>query len=134
VSPTRASVRFSTRIERPAHEVWGLAGDPARLHEWFPGIVACQVEGDQRVVTMASGLAMPERLLTVDGLQRRLQYRITAPMFTEHLGTIDVFELDDATSFVVYSTDADPATLALVIGGAAGNALDHLRELLEEGQ
>jgi ABC-type amino acid transport substrate-binding protein len=54
---------------------------------------------------------------------RRFQYRITAPMFTEHLGTVDVHALEDGTSLVVYSTDANPAALALVIGGAARAAL-----------
>ncbi len=51
---------------------------------------------------------MPERLLTVDASLRRLQYRITAPMFREHLGTIDVHDLGDGSSLVVYSTDAEP--------------------------
>jgi hypothetical protein len=103
--------------------VWALVGDPARLPEWFPGIESCTVEGDQRTVTTRSGLPMPERLLTVDPALRRLQYRITAPLFVEHLGTIDVLDLGDGTCLVVYSTDAQPATLALVIGGAARAAL-----------
>ena len=37
----------------------------------------------------------------------------------------------DGTSLVVYAADADPSVLALVIAGAAGNALEHLRDLLE---
>ena len=127
----RGSVRCDIRIRRPADMVWQLAGDPARLAEWFPGIVDCKVEGDQRVITTGAGMALPEQLLTVDRLQRRLQYRITAPLFTEHLGTVDVHDLGDGTSLVVYSTDAEPSVLALVIGGAAGSALERLRDLLE---
>ncbi len=127
----RGTVRVEARVARPADEVWALVGDPARQHEWFPGITACTVEGDARTVTTGAGLTLPERLLTVDRLQRRLQYRITAPMFREHLGTIDVHDLGDGTSLVVYATDAEPAIMALVIGGAAGNALDHLRAQLE---
>jgi hypothetical protein len=45
--------------------------------------------------------------------------------------TLDVIDLEDGTSLVVYSADADPSTMALVIAGAAGNALEHLRDLLE---
>ena len=67
----------------------------------------------------------------IDRLQRRFQYRITAPIFREHTSTIDVHDLGDGTSLVVYSVDAEPSTMALVIGGAAGNALQHLRSLLE---
>lgn len=131
MTATRGSIRRQTRIARPPGDVWEMVGDPARIHEWFPGIVSCTVDGDERVIVTAAGLPIPERLITLDPLQRRFQYRITAPTFIEHLGTIDVHDLADGTSLVVYSTDADPATLALVIGGAAGSALEHLRALME---
>lgn len=108
-----------------------MVGDPARLHEWFPGIVETRVHGDERVITLGSGITIPEKLLTVDPLQRRFQYRITSNLVREHLGTIDVHDLGDGTSLVVYSTDAEPAVLALVIGGAAGDGLDQLRATME---
>ena len=127
----RASVRREVRISADADDVWSVVGDPTRLAEWFPGVVSCVVDGASRVVTTGSGLPMPEELLTVDRLQRRFQYRIAAPPFKEHLATVDVHDLGDGTTFVVYGTDADPATMALVLGGAAGNALQHLRQLLE---
>ncbi len=88
------------------------------------------MEGTHRVVVTRSGIPMPEELLTVDPRLRRLQYRITAPMFTEHLSTIDVHDLGDGTCLAVYSVDADPAPLALVIGGAARAGLEALPELL----
>jgi hypothetical protein len=119
----RGSVRHAVQLPCPPDTVWALVGDPARVHEWFTGIVSCTVEGDLRTVVTRSGLPMPEQLLTVDPVLRRIQYRITAPMFTEHLGTLDVHGLGDGTSLVVYSTDAEPAPLALVIGGAARAAL-----------
>jgi uncharacterized protein YndB with AHSA1/START domain len=122
----RGSVRHQIRLAAEADTVWALVGDPARLPEWFPGIESCDVDGDQRTVTTRSGLPMPERLLTVDPALRRLQYRITAPAFEEHLGTVDVIDLGDGTCLVVYSTDAAPAALALVIGGAARAALARL--------
>jgi uncharacterized protein YndB with AHSA1/START domain len=131
MSVKRASVRREVRIRRPADEVWALAGDPARLHEWFPGIDECHVDGTTRVVVAHSGIPIPEEILTVDRLQRRFQYRITAPMVREHVSTLDVHDLGDGTSLAVYGVDADPATMALVIGGAAGNALENLRHLLE---
>ena len=131
MTATRASIRREVRIRRSADELWEWVGDPARLAEWWPGITACVVDGDSRTITMGSGLPMPEKLLTIDRLQRRFQYRITAPIFREHTSTIDVHDLGDGTSLVVYSVDAEPSTMALVIGGAAGNALQHLRSLVE---
>lgn len=127
----RGSVRRQVRIARPADEVWALVGDPARVQEWWPGIMSSTVEGDMRVVTTGADLVMPERILTLDPLLRRFQYGITAPAFREHTSTLDVHDLGDGTSLVVYSCDAEPATLALLIGGAAGNALLTLRRLME---
>lgn len=128
---TRATVRRHVRIACDPDEIWELVGDPTRIAEWFPGIVAATVEGTQRTIVTGAGLPMPEEIVTNDRLQRRFQYRITGPMFKEHLSTLDVLDLDDGTSVVVYSADADPSTMALVIAGAAGNALENLRALME---
>jgi uncharacterized protein YndB with AHSA1/START domain len=127
------SIRHEVRIARPAAEVWELAGDPTRLAEWFPGIVACEVDGTNRVITMGSGLPMPEEILVRDDAQRRFQYRITAPLFVHHRGTIDVIDLGDETCLVTYQTDADPRTMALVIGGGTAGALDELKRQMEAG-
>jgi hypothetical protein len=127
----RGSVRRQVRIACPPAQVWALVGEPGRIHEWFPGIESSAVDGSTRVVTTGSGLPIPEEIVTHDPVQRRFQYRITGPMFREHLSTLDVLDLEDGTSLVVYGADAVPDTLALVIAGAAGNALLHLRDLLE---
>jgi hypothetical protein len=108
-----------------------MVGDPARVQEWFTGISSSTVDGNLRVVTTGSGLPMPEEIVTQDAILRRFQYRITAPMLKEHLSTIDVIDLGDETSLVVYAADADPATMALIIAGAAGSALLELRDRLE---
>ena len=131
MTPPRGSVRRHVRIACPPDEVWARIGDPSRIQEWFPGIVSSTVDGSTRVITMASGLPMPEEILTLDNVQHRFQYRITAPMFHEHLSTLDVLDLGDGTSVVVYAADASPSTMALVIAGAAGNALEHLRDSME---
>jgi uncharacterized protein YndB with AHSA1/START domain len=131
MTPVRGSVRRHVRIARPADEVWERIGDPARIAEWFVGIVSATVEGTTRTIVTGAGIPMPEEIVTHDPLQRRFQYRITAPMFREHLSTLDVIDLDDGTSLVVYAADAVPSTMALVIAGAAGSALEHLRTQME---
>ena len=127
----RGSVRRQVRIARPAGDVWAAIGDPARIQEWFPGIVASTVDGTTRVITTGSGLPIPEEIVTNDPIQRRFQYRITGSLAREHLSTLDVIDLDDGTCLVVYAADAVPATMALVIAGAAGNALEHLRTIMQ---
>lgn len=131
MTPPRGSVRRHVRIARPPDEVWAIVGDPGRIQEWFPGIESSTVDGTTRVIVTGSGLPMLEEIVTNDPLQRRFQYRITAPMIREHLSTLDVLDLEDGTCLVVYSADADPSTMALVIAGAAGNALEHLRTMME---
>jgi hypothetical protein len=129
----RGSVRRQVRIACPPDVVWPWIGDPRRLPEWFPGIPHVTVDDATgiRTITTGSGMPMPEQIVTNDPLQRRFQYRITAPLFKEHLSTLDVLDLGDGTSLVVYGADAEPATMALVIAAAAGNALEHLRTILE---
>jgi hypothetical protein len=128
---TLGSIRHHIRINRPADVVWQLAGDPTRLHEWFPGIGSCQVDGNIRLIRLDSGLSMPEEILVNDAIQRRFQYRITSPPFTYHRGMIDVIDLADDTCVVVYSTEADPRAMALMIGAGTAGALDELRRQME---
>ena len=128
---TLGSIRHELRIARRADDVWALVGDPTRLAEWFPGIVACAVDGSSRVITTGAGIPMPEEILVNDPVQRRFQYQITAPLFRFHRGTIDVIDLGDETSLVVYSTDADPRAMALTIGGGTADALDELGRIME---
>lgn len=129
----RGSVRRAVRIDRSADEVWALIGDSARLHEWFPGIVDTTVDGTSRVITTGIGLPMPEEILTDDAIARRFQYKLLLPNLKEHLSTLDVHDLGDGTCLAAYAADADPAAMALVIAGAAGNALENAKRLLETG-
>jgi uncharacterized protein YndB with AHSA1/START domain len=125
------TIRREVRIARSADEVWAVVGDPTSMTTWFPGVTDCTVDGDQRLITTNTGLPVPEELLIIDPLQRRLQYRVLAPIVTFHLGTLDVIDLEDGTCLVVSSTNTEPPTLALVFGGATGNALGELKRQLE---
>ncbi len=108
--------------------------DTSSIDEWFPVITACSQEGDVRTVTLGSGIALPERIVTNDRVQRRLQYRIEGGVIREHLATVDVIDLHDGTCLGVYSTDAVPDVMALVVGAACGNALLELRRQFDDGE
>jgi hypothetical protein len=128
---TLGSIRHEIVIDRPAAQVWALAGDPARLHEWFPGITSLTLEGNLRTITVAGGLTMPEEIVIRDESARRFEYSITLPIFKFHRGMIDVIELDEERCMVVYSTEADPRTMALVISGGCYRALQELKRQME---
>lgn len=132
-----ASIRRELRIDRSAAEVWPLIGDPGRIHEWFPGIVGCTVnetdEGVSRTVTLGTGIPLVEEVVTNDPIAHRFQYRIGGGIFKHHLGTVDLIDLGDGTCLGVYSTDAVPDVMALVIGGASAGALENIKALAETG-
>jgi uncharacterized protein YndB with AHSA1/START domain len=128
---TYGTVRHHVRINRPIEDVWELAGDPGRLYEWFPGLVSSAVDGNTRTIVGVSGMAMPEEILVNDAVQHRFQYRLTVPIFKHHRGTIDAIDMEDGSTLVVYSTEADPRTMALVIAGGTAAALDELKRQME---
>jgi carbon monoxide dehydrogenase subunit G len=129
----RGSQRRERVIEVSADAAWAVIGRPEVLHHWFPGIDACVVDGGTRTITTGMGLTLAEELLTNDPLQRRFQYRISGGFFKEHLASIDVIALDEQRCLVTYASDADPATMAIVLGGAMHGALDELARQLEAG-
>jgi uncharacterized protein YndB with AHSA1/START domain len=125
------TVRREVLIDRPVEEVWAVLGDPTTIHEWFPGMVDTEVDGTTRVITTSSGIPIPEEIVTNDAILHRFQYRVSAPFMTEHLGTIDAFDLGDGRTLVSYATDAEPDAMALIVGGATGSALKELKRQLE---
>ena len=74
----RGSVRREVVVGVDADTAWRVAGRPDLLHHWYPGVVACQVAGDVRTVTLATGLTFEETILTCDPLLRRFQ-EVVAP-------------------------------------------------------
>lgn len=127
-----ASLRHELRIAASPDDVWAIVTRPESIPEWFPGIVSCTVDGKVRVIKTAMGIEMPEEILTNDSLLRRFAYRITSPVYKFHLGVIDVIEIGPLDSLCVYSTTAEPDTLALIIAGGTVGALDHIK-LMAEG-
>ncbi len=124
------SIRHHRILQHRADRVWEIAGNPARLHEWFPGVTRCEVNGTRRDITLGNGMVLPEEIVVRDDLQRRFQYRITAPLFAFHRGTIDVIALDEESCIVIYTTESDPRAMALVVAGASSEALANLDQIL----
>lgn len=129
----RASARRSRRIRVGADEAWSVVRRADLLHLWFPGLERCSVDGATRTITTGAGLTLTEELLTNDDLQRRFQYRISGGFFREHLASIDVIDLGADECLVVYASDADPATMAVILGGVMEEALVELAAQLEAG-
>jgi hypothetical protein len=108
-------------------------------------MVGVEIDGDERTITLASGLPLIERVAVRPDL-RRFQYRLEGALpVEEHLASIDVIpgpgpgpnsdggSGPNARCLVVYSTDVVPHALAPIIDGAVGEALDSLKQLMEDG-
>jgi hypothetical protein len=129
----RGSERRQRVLQVSADRAWQVVTRPELLRHWFPGLTESRVDGRTRTITTGAGLSLVEDILTNDALQRRFQYRISGGFFTEHLASIDVIELTADSCLVTYASDADPAPMAVVLGGAMTAALEVLAHQLEQG-
>ena len=97
-----ASIRRQVRIARARRRRVGDRRRPGRVRGGSPASSTRTVDGTTRVITTASGIPMPEEIVTNDPIQRRFQYRHhRRRIVRNHLGTIDVFDLGDGSSLVV---------------------------------
>jgi hypothetical protein len=132
------SVRASRMITASPDAVWERIADVPNNASWFTSLAKswCETDPDTgrpiRKVQMPTGATVTEDIVIVDHVQRRMQYQIRPiGMFTHHLATIDVIEMTDGTSMVVYSTDFAPKALALTFAAASERALETLKRQLE---
>jgi len=125
-------------IAAPADTVWQVVADSARLPDWFAPVEAVEETGDRRILTMAGGARMTERLLGRDDVARRYEYSVVegarTPMISHRAG-FEVVALDDGTSEVRWWTDARPADpevdMERRLAGVMATGLDALRALIE---
>lgn len=95
-----ASVNVSKTMPIPAERAWSAIADIGGLERWFPVIAACRVTGSgvgaMRILTLAAGGEIKDRIELVDHVHRRFQYnRIESPFPVSHyLGTVDVAAAD----------------------------------------
>ena len=101
------SFEVTIDIAAPPDQVWVLAGDPARVGEWFPAVVECEMDGDVRRVTMGNGAHLVERITRRDDAQRTYAYSVQEgiPGLTSHEAVILV-EGAPGGSRVRWSQDA----------------------------
>ena len=119
-------------IERPADDVWKVVRDFGGLAAWMPGIDACRVEGDDRILEMM-GMELTEKLLRLDDDARTLVYGIAkSPMPIEHHeATIVVTPVDDRSSHVTYTVDVAPDSMTDMMSKAYAGALQALKSQVE---
>jgi len=123
------SITKEMHVTATGADVWGAVRDFGAVHERVvPGFVVDTVmEGDDRIVTFASGAVARERLVTIDDERRRIVYSVVESQlgFTHHQGTVEVLEeARRAGCYIIWTSDFLPAgpgpiVEALMAEGAA---------------
>jgi carbon monoxide dehydrogenase subunit G len=100
------SIRKEIQIYAPPEKVWDALCDFGALHERLvPGFVTdCRMDGEDRIVTFATGAVMREVLIDLDDEGRRLVWSIVDGPYRHHNGAAQVFAEGDGTRFV-WTTD-----------------------------
>jgi len=75
--PTRQQVVESIVINAPVDKVWAVVGDFSALHTWHPAIQSTEMKGDDvRILTLAPGKIITEKLVKKDDEKKKLKYKI----------------------------------------------------------
>ncbi|WP_424360083.1 SRPBCC family protein [Methylocystis parvus] len=137
-----ATVNITKRIDAPADKVWAAIAGIGGLDRWFPIISACRVEGEgvgaTRIMTLADGAEMRDRIVEIDAGARRLRYeRPTHPFpVTDYRGVVEVDDDGEDSAVLCWTVrfEADEAhreEMLKLIETAISEGVDGLRAELE---
>jgi carbon monoxide dehydrogenase subunit G len=117
-------------VAKPADQVWAIIGDFGGVGSWMPGIDACRVEGEDRIIE-TMGMTITERQVSKDDGARSLTYSIVdgAPVET-HEAVITVVPTGE-TSHVTWAVEAKPDEMADLMATVYQGALDALKSHAE---
>ena len=123
-------------VAAPPDTAWALAGDPARVGEWFTAVAECEVVGDERRVTMGNGAKLVERLVDRDEAGREYSYVVESgiPGLTSHRATVRVVEAPGGSRVLWRQTatsDVEGYDIESRLGGVMRAGLENLRDQLE---
>src|SRR5580704_9733397 len=90
------SITKEINVRATGADVWDALRDYGAVHRRVvPGfVVEAVMDGDDRIITFASGAVARERLVTLDDERRRVVYSAVETQlgFTHHQATVEVFE------------------------------------------
>jgi hypothetical protein len=110
---------------------WDALRDFGSPHRWFAGVLTgTEVDGDDRVVTFASGLVVRERLVDLDDQKRRLAYTVLDGPFTYHHASMSIHAESGGGCRFVWTTDALPHDVAPMVGDLMDQGLHALAAAL----
>jgi hypothetical protein len=105
-----ATIRSELKTRAAASEVWSAIRDIGALHtRLVPGfVVDTKLELGARVVTFANGMVVREPIVTLDDEARRLVWTAEGDRARHYNAAVQVSELADGSTSVVWTTDFLP--------------------------
>jgi hypothetical protein len=129
-----ASITREVLIHARPRDVWDALRDWGALHERLaPGFVTdARLDGEDRIVTFASGLTVREVLVDLDEDSRRLVWSVRDGPYSHHNGAAQVFDDGDGARFV-WVADLLPDDLADRTAAAMEQGLGVIKTTMESG-
>ncbi len=117
-----ATIRSEIKTRAPASEVWSAIRDIGALHtRLVPGfVVDTKLEPGARVVTFVNGVTLREPIVTLDDDVLRLVWTHVGGRAQQYNGALQVSELADGLTSVVWTVDFLPDD----IGGYMSQAIE----------
>jgi hypothetical protein len=105
-----ATIRSEVKTRAPASEVWSAIRDVGALHtRLVPGFVTdTKLEPGARIVTFVNGVTLREPIVTLDDEARRLVWTHDGGRARHYNGALQVSELADGLTSVVWTADFLP--------------------------
>ena len=113
-----ASIRLEMNLRADPWNVWDAVRDVGAIHTRLaPDFVTdVTMDGDARIVTVATGMTAKELIVDVDDAARRLVWAVVEGRPTHHNGAIQVFP-NNGGCRLVWIADLLPNEIAEFIGG-----------------
>jgi uncharacterized membrane protein len=121
-----ATGQASIDIDAPADEVWAVVSDFGGIGTWMPGIDACRVEGDRRILDTL-GMTITEELVKKDDGTRALTYSIVDGAPVDRHQAVVAVSAQGAGCRVTWDVDAEPDAMAELMTSVYQSSLDALK-------
>ena len=128
-----ASIRREILVNASQQDVWAALRDWGALHERLvPGFVTdTRLDGEDRIVTFATGTVLRERLVDLDDDARRLVWAIVDGPYTHHNASAQVFSEGEGAARFVWMADLLPNDLAAPTARAMEQGTTVIKQTLE---
>jgi uncharacterized protein YndB with AHSA1/START domain len=131
-----ATVRREIVVDVPIEEVWDAVRDFGALHQRVAAgfATATRLEGEDRIVTFASGAVYRERLIGSDDAAHRLAWTIVDGPWTHHNGSVELLAEPNERTRFVWTTDMLPSEVAAQTEPTIDAAMPLIKKTLESNR